>query len=149
MTTSEIVMCSIILFFAVFAFLIVTGIVKYIIDKTEERKNKDLELRKTELYTLIDPNKLNNLIAEWVHTYVQKYILTNMTIHNIEFINQDMTKLMIKEVSTQIILEMSDMHLTFLKLKFNMNKQEDLIKYVYNLVTDDVIVTVSDYNRSE
>ena len=149
MTTAQIIIDIVLFFFALFVILVTFGMIKYIVDKIEERKSKELELKKTELYTLIDPVKLDNLISEWIHTYIRKYILTNYTIHNVNFVNQDMTKLMIKEVSSQIIVEMSDMYLAFIKLKYNLNRDEDLIKYVYNLVSDEVLIAISDYNKSE
>lgn len=149
MTTAQIIIDIVLFFFALFVILVTFGMIKYIVDKIEERKSKELELKKTELYTLIDPIKLDNLISEWIHTYIRKYILTNYTIHNVNFVNQDMTKLMIKEVSSQIIVEMSDMYLAFIKLKYNLNRDEDLIKYVYNLVSDEVLIAISDYNKSE
>lgn len=149
MTTAQIIIDIVLFFFILFVVLVTFGMIKYIVDKIEERKSKELELKKTELYTLIDPIKLDNLISEWIHTYIRKYILTNYTIHNISFVNQDMTKLMIKEVSSQIIVEMSDMYLAFIKLKYNLNRDEDLIKYVYNLVSDEVLIAISDYNKSE
>ena len=149
MTISEIVMSSITLFFIFFMVLIACGLAKYAIDRIEERKLKELELRKTDMYSYIDPIKLDNILNEWIHNYVQKYILNNITIHNIEFINQDMTKRMIKDVTNQIILEMSDMYVSYLKLKYNMNKQDDLIKYIYNMVMDDSLIAVSEYNRAE
>ena len=149
MTTAQIIIDIVLFFFVLFVVLVTFGMIKYIVDKIEERKSKELELKKTELYTLIDPIKLDNLISEWIHTYIRKYILTNYTIHNVNFVNQDMTKLMIKEVSSQIIVEMSDMYLAFIKLKYNLNRDEDLIKYVYNLVSDEVSIAISDYNKSE
>ena len=149
MTVSQIVMSVVVLFFIFLIVMMILSYTKYTVDKIETRKNREAELRKIELYTLIDPFKLDDLLQRWVHTYIERYILNNFRIHNVEFINQDSVKLMMKEVSTQIVLEMSDMYLTLLKLKYNLNKDEDLIKYVYNLVADDTILSVSDYNRSE
>lgn len=149
MTTAQIIIDIVLFFFALFVILVTFGMIKYIVDKIEERKSKELELKKTELYTLIDPAKLDLLISEWIHTYIRKYILTNYTIHNVNFVNKDMTMLMIKEVSSQIIVEMSDMYLVFIKLKYNLNRDEDLIKYVYNLVSDEALIAISDYNKSE
>ena len=149
MTVSQIVMSVVVLFYIFLIVMMILSYTKYTVDKIETRKNREAELRKIELYTLIDPFKLDDLLQRWVHTYIERYILNNFRIHNVEFINQDSVKLMMKEVSTQIVLEMSDMYLTLLKLKYNLNKDEDLIKYVYNLVADDTILSVSDYNRSE
>lgn len=149
MTIQEIIKDIILLFFVLFVVLLVSGLIKYIVDKVEDRKNKELEIKKVDLYSYIDPVRVINALSDWIQAYLRNYILVNFTIQNIEFINQDMTKLMIKEVSTQVIVEMSDYYLTLIKLRYNLNNDDDLIKHIYSLVSDEALMIVTEYNKSE
>ena len=149
MTIQEIIKDVVVLFFVLFVVLLVSGVVKYIVDKVEDRKNKELEIKKVDLYSYIDPVRVINVLSDWIQAYLRNYILVNFTIQNIEFINKDMTKLMIKEVSTQVIVEMSDYYLTLIKLRYNLNNDDDLIKHIYSLVSDEALIIVTDYNKSE
>ena len=108
-----------------------------------------MEIKKVDLYSYIDPVRVMNALSDWIQAYLRNYILINFTIQNVEFINQDMTKLMIKEVSTQVIVEMSDYYLTLIKLRYNLNNDNDLIKHIYSLVSDEALMIVTEYNKSE
>ena len=149
MTIQEIIKDVVVLFFVVFVILLICGLIKYIVDRVEDRKDKELEIKKVDLYSYIDPVRVMNALSDWIQSYLRNYILINFTIQNVEFINQDMTKLMIKEVTTQVTIEMSDYYLTLIKLRYNLNNDDDLIKHIYSLVSDEALMIVTEYNKSE
>ena len=149
MSINDLLIYIIILLHSITVFFLLLYISNNIIKLIREKnsiKNKELENDKLRLYSTLDPKaireELNNLIRQYVARYMTKDILANQ----VAYIKNDQADNMVKDITKEVILDMSDLYLSYCKLLYNISNQDDLTKVIYFLTIDIVLDTVTSFN---
>ena len=128
--------------------ILVYKLYKYFTTTYTTIKNKQVENEKVKLYATIDPKlvreELNNLIKE----YTARYMTKNIMVNQIKFIKNDQMDEMTREITKQVILEMSDLYLTYCKLIYNISNEDELLTLIYKMVVDVVLDMVTRFNEA-
>lgn len=111
-------------------------------------KNKEIDLKKMQLYSSLDPKLLNNELDEWIKKYINKYIIKNFLVHDIQFIKKDEIDEMIKNITKIAMLDMSDMYLFYVKLLINIEDENNVLSFIYDKVSDLVLDVVTEFNKA-
>lgn len=117
-------------------------------DISVEIKNKELEIQKMKLFMEMDPMLINKEIDDYVSKYVEKYIFKQFVIHQIQYINDTETETMIRSVTGQIAIEISELYVFYFKILYNISDENDLVKFINLKVKDHVLEKITDYNAS-
>ena len=112
----------------------------------KEIKNKELENDKLRLYSTLDPKAIREELNDLIRQYVARYMTKDILANQVAYIKNDQADSMVKEITKEVILDMSDLYLTYCKLLYNINSQDDLTKVIYFLTIDIVLNTVTNFN---
>ncbi|MBR6289219.1 MAG: hypothetical protein IKR19_07790 [Acholeplasmatales bacterium] len=113
-----------------------------------EIKNKEIKNKKYELYNNVNLETVNTVIDTYIQGYVDRYVLYKFIANKVLYINQDATNEMIKDVTTNIAIDISDIMLYYISLVFAYDSDEDLIRFIRNKVTNSAIEYVTNYNNT-
>lgn len=134
--------------FIVVLYLLANKIIKIIQSKIE-LKNKQLEQDKVKLYSTIDTKLVKQELQLLISEYTARYMTKNIMVNHVSFIKNDQVDDMVKSIVKDTILEMSDLYLTYCKLLYNVNDEDDLLKVIYYLTVDIVLDAVTKFNGSK
>lgn len=126
-------------------YLSVSKITKVIQSKLDT-KNKELEQDKVKLYSTIDTKLVKQELQLLIQEYTARYMTKNIMVNHVNFIKNDQIDDMVKSIVKDTVLEMSDLYLTYCKLLYNVNNEDDLLKVVYYLTVDIVLDVVTRFN---
>ena len=126
-------------------YLSVSKITKVIQSKLDT-KNKELEQDKVKLYSTIDTKLVKQELQLLIREYTARYMTKNIMVNHVNFIKNDQVDDMVKAIVKDTVLEMSDLYLTYCKLLYNINNEDDLLKVVYYLTVDIVLDVVTRFN---
>lgn len=110
---------------------------------------KDLENR-TKLYNLymdLDLPKIEETINNIINTYINKWVLVNITTKGGDYIKDSEVDQLINDVTSSFTLDMSDVQLFYIKCLANINDDEDLIKYVREKTKFLVLDYITEFNN--
>ena len=134
--------------FIVVLYLLANKIIKIIQSKIE-LKNKQLEQDKVKLYSTIDTKLVKQELQLLISEYTARYMTKNIMVNHVSFIKNDQVDDMVKSIVKDTILEMSDLYITYCKLLYNVNDEDDLLKVIYYLTVDIVLDAVTKFNGSK
>ena len=139
------------IYFSILGFL---WIIRYIINKIFlylDRKNelKELEIKNNQfnLYLSMDPKLAEEEIDNLVEKYLDEYVLNKILINNIDFIRKDQIEEMVKCLDKNIMLEISELYIFYIKTLVNIKDQDDLLKYINKKVKEHVLTFVTQFNK--
>ena len=112
----------------------------------KEIKNKELDLRKFELYSKINLSQAEDTINKYIEDKLNKYVTQNIVAKGIDYIKEEDANIMVKELSTNILISLSDLYIFYIKLLYGVTDQDDLIKYIYDKVSDASTLFILDFN---
>ena len=118
----------------------------YLKEKNNIKKIAE-ENRKLELYSNINPQVANDNINKYIKEYIDKYALVNFTLKKIDYIKQDLTNEMVNKITLDVVINLSDVYLYYIKILTPINNDKDLIKFIRNKVKFQVLDYVTEYNR--
>lgn len=154
MSTATIINWIIIVLLVLF---VLTEIVKLIRDMIMERKIKialaspQFQLEKDKFYTSLDLKKINDAVDEYIKSNLELYMLNSglSTQPNLYLSDNDIKKI-IKEVTKEVIDNMSDVYRSYISLLHRVDDMEDFdfgtIVFIRNKVRDQVILLAKDIN---
>jgi len=112
----------------------------------KEIKNKEIDIKKFELYSKVDLSKTEDVINKYIEDKLNKYVTQNIIAKGIDYIREEDANKMVKELSSNIIISLSDLYVYYIKLLTTINDQDDLIKYVFEKVSDACTLFILDFN---
>lgn len=151
MNTNELILkLAIIALLALITVVIVRISILILKDLSELKsiKNKELENDKLKLYSTIDPKVVREELNDLIRQYVARYMTKNILVNQVTFIKNDQVDTMVKDIIKDVVINMSDLYLSYCKLLYNISNQEDLTEVIYFLTVDIVLDTVTSFNGS-
>ena len=101
------------------------------------------------IYMDIDLSKAKEVIDESLKEYINKWILVNITSKSGNYIKDSEVEELIKYTTSTFILEMSDVHLFYIKCLTTVDDNESLIRFVRNETKFLVLDIITEFNKSE
>jgi hypothetical protein len=110
---------------------------------------KDFENRTKlyNLYTDLDLVAIENTIDAVINNYINRWVLVNITAKGDNYIKDNEVEELIKYVTSTFTMEMSDVHLFYIKCLTSIDTDEDLIAYVRNKVKFLVLDYITEFNN--
>ena len=108
-----------------------------------ESKNKTYEL-----FANIDPESVQKELDTYFERYVNRYITYKFIANKVIYIKQDDIEKMVSDTTKLIMIEISELYIYYIKLLRSIDKNEDLIQYIYSRVSTITIDTVANYNSA-
>lgn len=141
-------LCNLIIIVAIVGsiFLIYRFIIKSILDKYFDLKNKENKNELCRLYSVINPEEVRKELNDYIHQYTLIYVLYHFTVNKIEYIKQDDVDKMVKEITITINVEISELYIFYFRLLYDIQDDDSLTSHIHDLVKDDVMAFVKDFN---
>jgi hypothetical protein len=110
---------------------------------------KDFENRTKlyNLYTDLDLVAIENTIDTVINNYINRWVLVNITAKGDNYIKDNEVEELIKYLTSTFTMEMSDVHLFYIKCLTSIDTDEDLIAYVRNKVKFLVLDYITEFNN--
>lgn len=134
------------IFFSAILLIIHFDIVPLMEEKNEIRDN-ELKNDLYKLYTQLDPDIIHQNIDNLIDKEIAKYMVINIRTRESQYMNSQDIDTMVKNVSANIYLNLSDMYITFIKLVYNVNNTDDLIIFINDAVKMRAIDVVTENNK--
>lgn len=135
---------------SVIVVLTFSSIFYYLIAVVNRRnKLKEMEIKNTqyELFTKLDPSLIEEEIDKLINKYINNYYINYMIPNNIDYLKKDAIEKMIKELTKQVMLDLSELYLFYIKTLTNIKSDEDLLMFVHKKIKEHVLIFVTDYNK--
>ena len=130
------------------------SIYKDIITKNKQSKESEnnkaefpVELQK--LYSTIDIDAVNTEIDKYIKSYLDDYIIRNVTIQGSEYIKQSDIDIMLREVLFNIVSNISDLYKWYISLLINIDNEDDMIDFIRNRLSLHIIAFTSKFNQTK
>jgi hypothetical protein len=112
----------------------------------EENKTKNDLYR---IYMDLDLVKAREMIDNLLNEYISRWILVNITSRGDDYIKDQEVDELINYVTSKFILEMSDVHLFYLKCLYNITDDNSLITFIREETKFLVLEFITDFNKIE
>ena len=132
----------------VLSLIILSLIWRPIINRALDLQDKKIKVEKYELYNKVNIEAVNNEIDAYIQSYIDRYILYKFIANKIIYIKQEDTNAMIKDVTTNIAIDISDLYLYYISLVYSYDTDEELITFIKSKVTNAAIEYVTNYNAT-
>ena len=130
---------------------IIAAIYCYLLYKQYVRKLDialmDVTNKKYELYCKLDPELLENEIDKFINGKISAYVKYNFIINRILYITSAEIDKMNKEIIKQVMIELPDLYLFYIRNLININNDEDLLKYITRKSRELCLNVVTEYNK--
>jgi hypothetical protein len=97
----------------------------------------------------IDTRRAKEVIDETLKEYINKWILINITSKSGNYIKDSEVNELINYVTSNFIIEMSDVHLFYIKCIINISDDDSLIRFIRNEVKFLVLEVLNEFNKME
>ena len=141
MNVNLIIMCGLIVMIFIVALLY-----RPILEGLVEVKNKEVEIKKSELFISISADAIEQEIDKFFDKYVKRYILYKFAAHKIVYINDKECEEMVKNLTELIALEISELYIFYMKMILDIKDSDSLIREINVRVKNKVAEEVSNYN---
>jgi len=143
-----IVSISMIFFISIFVPIIIISLnIAKEMKRNNDIKEKEVKNEINKLYLDIDIVKCKEIIDDILNQYINKWVLINITSRGDDYIKDQEIAELIKYTTSQFILEMSDVHLFYIKCLTNISDDDSLIRFVRNEVKFLVLDFVTEFNK--
>lgn len=133
------------LYIAGFGFYVFNGIMKHL-EENRNLKRLEIENKKVELQMRMDPKLAEKEVEDLVKNYVSQYGFANFISKQIPFIRDQQVNEMIRYLDKQIMLEISELYIFYIKCITNIEDENDLLIFVDRKVKDQVLEFVTNFN---
>ena len=119
----------------------------------EMRRKNDIEDRKAKndqsrVYMDIDIIKTNEIIDSILNQHIARWVLINITSKGDNYIKDAEVEELIKDVTSKFIIEMSDVHLFYMKCLYNIPDDKMLVIVVREKVKYLVLDFITEFNKT-
>ena len=143
-----IVSISMIFFISIFVPVIIISLnIAREMRRNNDIKEKEVKNEMNKLYLDIDIVKCKEIIDGILNQYINKWVLVNITSRGDDYIKDQEIAELINYTTSQFILEMSDVHLFYIKCLTNISDDDSLIRFVRNEVKFLVLDFVTEFNK--
>jgi len=118
-----------------------------LIKERNEIEANDIKNNLYKLYTELDPDVIHQNIDNLIDKEIAKYMVINIRTRESQYMNSQDIDNMVKNVSANIYLNLSDMYITFIRLVYNVNSSDDLIIFINDAVKMRAIDVVAENNK--
>ena len=136
------------IFLIVFLFYFANIISNYLTIKNKLRA-LEIDNKKYELFMNIDTKATEDEINSLIENYLNRYVLENFIINGEDFIRKDDIEIMIRELDKQIIVELSDLYIFYIKILIDVKNEDDIIAYIHRKTKDIVLNFVTEFNKEK
>lgn len=102
---------------------------------------------KFKLFSDINLRIVEDELDKLFDDYINKWMLVNIIGKNITYISTDNVDKMIRDLDREIILELSELYLFYIKLLVNINNQDDLLKFIDKKIKEKSLEVVTNFNK--
>ena len=131
--------------------LLSVGIIVYFFNKLITRKYNqrdfELELEKYKFFGSVDTKKVQEELDNLINKYFAYYVLYNFEALNKNYIKEDEMTQAIKDITKNIVIEMSELYSFYFKMLYDIESEEQLTAKIHEMVTDTMIAYAADFNR--
>jgi len=117
------------------------------ITRKYNQKEFELELEKYKFFGNIDTKKIEEELDRLVNKYFAYYALYTFDAANKQYIKEDDMNKGIKDITKNIILEMSELYSFYFRMLYNIETEEQLTAKVMEMVTNTMVSYVSEVNK--
>ena len=146
MVFNNILFVLVFLYIACFSIYVFIRFMKYLEEKNKLKKI-ELENNKYDLFMRMDPKLAEKEIEDMIKKKVQEYAFTNFIMKRISYVMDSQINEMIKYLDKQIILEISEMYIFYIKIIANIEDETDLLNFINKKVQEQVLDFVTDFNK--
>ena len=143
---STITLVVMVLYIMIVGILLIWKIFDYLNTKNRLR-NLEIENAKYEIFMKMDPKMAETEIEDFIKGYLNNYVLTNFIATRVNYIRDSDVEDMVHYLDRAVILEMSELHLFYIKIIRNISTQDDLIVFVDKKVKEIVLGFVTEFNK--
>lgn len=126
---------------AVYYYLII------IIDKKNKLKEMEIKNNQYSLFSNLEPKLIEEEIDNLIDKYINIYYINYMIPNNIDYLRKDYIEKMVKELTKQIIMDISELYVFYIKCLVSIKSDQDLLTYIHKKVKEHVLTFVTDYNK--
>ena len=126
---------------AVYYYLII------IIDKKNKLKEMEIKNNQYSLFSNLEPKLIEEEIDNLIDKYINIYYINYMIPNNIDYLRKDYIEKMVKELTKQIIMDISELYIFYIKCLVSIKSDQDLLTYIHKKVKEHVLTFVTDYNK--
>ena len=127
--------------------IISLAIVKPYLTRVNDLKERQIKNNLYKLYADINPDAVQENINNLVDNKITDYIMVNIRTRESTYMNSQDIDTMIKNVSADIYINLSDMYITLIKMIHNISSDEDLIVYINDIVKMRSIPVIANNNK--
>lgn len=121
-------------------------IIKPYLESKNELLDKKYKNELYELYTKIKPEAVQESLNNMVDIKIQEFILYNIRTREAQYMNSKDVDKMIKTVTSDLYLSLSELYVFYIKLIYNIENDEDVLTYLNKLVKRRSIDIVAENN---
>ena len=130
-------------------YIILLFIIKPMVDKYLDIKNKEIKNKLAEIYNTIDTKAVRTEVDQYIQKYIDQYILYKFIANKVSYIKQQEVDDMIKDVTKSVCKEIPELYIYYIKLIYSVSTDEELVTFVHQKTMALVIESVSNYNSSQ
>ena len=104
------------------------------INRYQNTKEKETDNAKIHLMMSIDPDMAEKEVDNMITKYFDDYITTEILAKNEVYIKKEQVKIIIRDVSKSIFINISELYLFYIKLLVNIENEDQLMNFIYKKV---------------
>jgi hypothetical protein len=118
-----------------------------IIEKRNTIKEMELKNEQYDLFMKMDPKLADEEIDKLIDKYIDEYTINIILMSNIDYMKSEDIDKMIKTLTRDITLKLSELYIFYIKILVNISSDDDLLRYIHKRVKNKVLLFVTEYNK--
>ena len=131
---------------ALFILLILSKIANNMNNMVSVKEN-EIKTNLYNLYSDLDLSRIEDSINDTIKSYINKWVLVNITTKGDNYIKDQEVEELITYVTSTFIIEMSEVHLFYVKCLTNIDTEDDLIRYIREKTKFLVLDFITEFNN--
>ena len=139
----------------ILALVLISGCIFYLIrslniylDNKNDLLEKEIKNKKYEIFNSVDIVATKQIVEDMIDEYVNQYALYKFIAPNVIYVKAEQQQEMIRDVTRNIVIDLSELYIYYIKLLTEIDSKEDLVKYINTKVKVSVINFIANYNQS-
>ena len=124
-------------------------VIKPIIEKEQDIKNKQAKNQLYGLFMQIDPKACETYVVNRIKEYINEYVVYNITGKNKSYINKDDTTDMIKTVARNTYTDLPELYIFYISMITNIENSDSLLKYIHRETSKQVLLYITEFNKPQ
>lgn len=124
-------------------------VIKPIIEKEQDIKNKQAKNQLYGLFMQMDPKACETYVVNRIKEYINEYVVYNITGKNKSYINKDDTTDMIKTVAKNTYANLPELYIFYISMITNIEDSDSLLKYIHRETSKQVLLYITEFNKPQ